>query len=425
MDQCTNYPLFVCVVMFGLVSSNLRAEPPVQLDVSVASKVTDNALKTKTSAFSERQDQLSVGLAADYENSWSSIEANYRNSWHKYEKDSQSEKTTLTGGGQLLLGNESLPIGLRVSHSSEYTLDKADDVDLLENQDRRNITTASPYVRLRLSPVDNFTLSGNYSDIDYEDQPDKNSQRQGASVSWLHRLSPTDGFSLDASRSDIDFDQFSGAGYAYEAANVSYFSQLRRLNYRLLAGVNRYKTDAGTSNSQPLYELELAYAVARHQLALRLGQRYTDSSQGNSNDVGFDSGSVGSSSDDLDIYQRNYGRASWSFTPVLERLTAVLFAEYEQEQYENLTDNNSEELGYGVDFNYTISRRNNLMLRLKERHNTFKVTTDDFNLFKVLLNYQHQLPSDFDFNAFVSYEQQRKKGEYADQQFGIRLGYRY
>lgn len=425
MDKHIKYSLAVLAIVASTGSAGVAAEPPVQLNVSVASKVTDNALKTQTQAFSERQDQVNIGFLADYQNSWSNVEANYRNSWNYYQKDSQKEKRTLTGEGKLLLGNDTAPVGLNLSHSSEYTLDKANQADLLDNQDRREISAASPYLRVRLSPVDSMTVSGNFSDISYQDDIDKNSQRQGGTLAWSHRLSRTDGFSVSASRSDVDFDQFDGAGYAYEAANASYFSQLRHLNYRLLMGVNRYKTDAGTSNSQPLYELELGYQAARHQLNLRLGQRYTDSSQGSGNDAGFDSGSVGSSSNELDIYQRNYGRMSWAFTPVLDRLTATIYAEFEQENYENLTDNNSDELGLGVDFNYSFSSRDSLLLRLESRSNEFKIVADNYDTDKASLSYQHKLPANFDINAYINYEQRKQKGPYSEQQLGIRLGYRY
>lgn len=425
MDKRKNYFLSILAVATTTSSGLAAAKPPVQFSVSVASKVTDNALKAQTQAFSERQDRVNLGLLADYQNSWSNVDANYRNSWNYYQKDSQNEKRTLTGSGHLLLGNDTAPIGINVSHSSEYTLDKATQVDLLDNQDRRQISAASPYLRLRLSPVDKLTLTGNYSDISYQTDTDKNSQRQGGSLSWSHQLSKTNGFSLSASRSDSDFEQFYGAGYSSETASVSYFSQLRQLNYRLMAGVNRYETDANDANSMPMYEMDIGYVAARHQLNLRLGQRYTDSSQGNGNDAGFNAGSVGSSSADLDIYQRNYGRMSWAFTPVLDRLTATLYAEFEQENYENLTDNNSDELGFGVDFNYSFGSRDNLMLRLESRSNEFKVTANNYETYRAALNYQHKLPANFDFNAFINYEQRRQKGPYSEQQLGMKLGYRY
>ena len=409
-----------------LLSASIAwAERPLELDFNLDSKVSDNAIKHKNQVYSERQDTATLSILADHENAWSKIEADYRNSWYWYAKDSQQQQRRLMGRGRLLLGSDNSRVGLRLSHSIEETLDKANKTDLLKNKNQRQISRAAPYIKLRLSKVDNFTLSADIADIKYPDDSDRNSQREGGSLQWQHRLSHTDGFNIDAALSDISFDQFTGAGYRYESANFSYFSQLRQFSYQLLAGVNRYQTDGQESNSQPLYELTLGYRAARNIFNLRLGQRYSDSSQGNNNDVGFDSGSVGSSSRDLDIYERNFGRLTWTFLPVLERLETTFFAEYERESYENLSDNNSREKGYGLVFRYKLDRSNSLSLRFDSRSNMFEREEKDFVIQRASVRYVHPLASGINLNAYWNYEQRNNSDIYTEQQLGVRASYRY
>lgn len=408
----------------ALVPAAVSAEQPFQLDVSAANKVTNNALRSKYQRFSERQDRITVALQGSSENSWSSVSADYRNSWHWYEKDSQKEKRTLSGRGKISLGGAASLFGLDLSHSSTYTLDKANQADLLENRDQRQISQAQPRLSYNIGAVDTLILSGDFADIRYQDDKNKNSQREGGSVSWTHRFSRLNGITFNASRNDIDFDQFSGAGYRYESATARYYSQLRKLSYSILAGANRYETDGKLSNSSPIYEIDVAYMVARHQLKLRLGQRYSDTSQGNANDVGFDAGSVGSS-DEIDIYERNFGRLSWSFTPIIDRLMATLYTDYEEEDYENLLQD-SRGSAYGVNFTYSLTSVDSFAWRLEARTNEFLQEPEkDYDNERSRFSYTHTFAGSARLGAFWNYEKRTKSGNFSEQQLGVNLGYSY
>lgn len=413
------------LLMAALMPSIVTAAPPFQLDVRAASKVTDNALRTESKPFSERQDSATVALRGGNENNWGKVNLNYANSWYWYEKDSQEERRTLTGRGDISLGNAASPVGLDLNHSSTYTLDKANQTDLLENQDKRQISQALPYLKYEVSAVDTLQVSGDFADIRYEDDTDKNSQREGGSVSWTHRFSRMDGITFSGSRNDIDFDQFSGAGYRYESATARFYSQLRKLSYSILAGANRYETDGKLSNSSPIYEVDVVYAVARHQLNLRLGQRYSDTSQGNANDVGFDGSSVGSSSKEIDIYERNFGRLSWAFTPIIDRLQATLFFDYEEEDYENLLQD-SRSAAYGVSFTYALTQMDNFVWLLETDNNEFlQEINKDYDTERSRFSYTRSFTSGINLGAFWNYEKRKKNGDYNEQQLGINIGYSY
>src|SRR5690606_9203050 len=112
--------------------------------LSFISQFSDNAERTPDGGLSEWQDKYALGVYGDYENSLVTLEADYTASMHRYEKDSQPRREMLEGSSSLRLGKEHQLFDVLFVHSRYGVLNEPDAVDLLSNQDERQIVAVVP-----------------------------------------------------------------------------------------------------------------------------------------------------------------------------------------------------------------------------------------------------------------------------------------
>jgi hypothetical protein len=400
-------------------------------EISLVTFHTDNALRTPLQQISERQDEYSLGLTGDYTNQLLVLETEYRLQEYRFAKESQSDRTTIEGDTSLLIGKEYHVADLLLTHSRRTVSNALDSVDLLENLDERQIISAAPTLRFRLSEVDSLQLRGDVSKIDYRYAEARESERTGASVMWLHRLSAVDSFNLSARYIDVDYDFIPDSGYEYQQFLASYSAQLSQLAYTVQLGYNASKPEQGEDLSAPSYRLDVAYTTGANIISLVVDQHITDTSMGDGNSSDLfdvtspnDVGDVG-----FDQIDRRSLELSITNTSLCGLCTFGLGLRARDDSYEVLNEDN-QELTADVRFDYRLSRRASVGLNVSYLSQEFadEVVREDYTQTRTRIYYRQSFVSNFTFELSAGTEERKSDDAlqtYDEVLGGITLSYSF
>src|SRR5690625_5319624 len=100
----------------------------------------------------------------------------------------------------------------------------------------RDIYSAIPTLRARLTPVNQVMLQGHYSQITYRFDDNRDSERAGGSLIWQHTSSATTERPVVGSQTEVSFDLNSQLDFAYQAGTIAYSVALSRLSYTVEVG---------------------------------------------------------------------------------------------------------------------------------------------------------------------------------------------
>ncbi len=399
-----------CSVMVLLVASLAPstvawADGEWQSSVSLQSEYTDNANRSATDPLSERQDEVRLSTGGSYENSLLEVSANYQASETYFEKDSQENRSQLQGESSLLLGKPHQPLDLLVSHSRRMVLNAPDDLDLLRNNDERDIFTVSPSARWRSDGADTVILRATWSDIGYRFTPQRDSERTSGSLSWERELSQTSQFTLSAQQSDVSFDAAPFADYKYNAAYAAYSTQLRQLDYRIQLGYNESKPELGEGLSSPAYQLNVGYDSGPHQWNFNASTRITDNSAGSGNEESFEGFNPGdASSGSLDQLERTSAELSWLTQVVCGRCSLSVSFYYQDDDY-RVEAEDRQESGIRIYHDYRLSSQASLGLSLDRRDHRFDpdVARADYRADRVGISYHHRFVQGLELRLFSNW----------------------
>lgn len=419
-----------------LISSNGYSSDTFQVGIDAESRYTNNARKSSEDEVNERQDKLSVNILADYENSYSLVDLDYTATNNNFSQDSQESRDELVGEGRLILGKPTDRFGLMVSHSQNSILKSSNSVDLLENSDERQIFTAIPSAKLRLSRVDKLTLSADYSDIQYKEKSGIDSKRQGGSIEWLHTLSNVDHASIETRVIDVKFKDRPINDYTFKSATVAYAAKLSLLDYRIEAGYNQMvrKEPDGLGlelreedYDSPLFSFDANYYWLAHQINVNAQQKLTDTSIGNNNDS-LDN-ITDNSNKIFDRYELREASFSWSNSRLCEVCMAGVSVSAQSEDYELLPEDKVILTG-NVFLSYKISPSSILNVNLSNEYNDYakQARFEDYEIWRALFSYTYSAALGLDLTVFAQLEDRRSDGglsNYDEEAFGARIGYKY
>lgn len=407
------------------------AQSEWQSSLSLQSEYTDNANRSSTDeTISERQDEVQLSTGGSYENSFLDASVNYQVSETYFEKDSQENRSRLQGDSRLLLGRPHDPVELLVSHSRRTVLNEPDDVDLLRNNDERDILTASPSFRWRSGSEDTLIVSGTYSDIGYRFTPERDSERVSASLAWERGLSQTTQFWLSALQTDIRFDFAPFADYQYNAAFVAYSVRLRQLNYRIQVGYNESEPTLGEGLSSPSYQLDIGYSSGLHQWSLGASTTITDNSAGNGNQGslgGFNPGD--SSAGSLDQLERTSADLTWQTQVICGRCALSVSVYFQEDDYRAEAEDR-EEAGIRITHDYRFSEQASLNASFNRRDNSFSSDVDraDFQADSAQLRYSYSFARGLELSLFHEWRERTSDDAargYDEQRSGLGLAYTF
>lgn len=427
--------LVKCAGALSLLAASLPGYGDFTADVAVSTQISDNARKSSGDKISERQDEYSIGVSGDYENRLLDLKADYEASEHRFEKNSQADRSLLEGYAGLTIGKANQPVNLLLSHTRRGLLNNPDQIDLLENHDERQIFSAVPTARLSLSRVDTLVLQGNYSVIDYRYNEFRNSENKGASLIWQHRFSDIDMVQVSVQQSDIEFDETPQNNYEYQNAMLAYSATLRAFSYILQVGYNKSKQDNGEEYSSPSYHATVNYTTGLNNFSFVTDQRITDTSMGDGNrsitggqwDSGVGSGDV--SSNRVDQIERRSMELRWNTSMLCERCDIYANIHVRDDNYLTLPEDNNER-GVGIGFSYRFTKNSRLNISFDRREQRFEgdVAREKYSLDRGRADYQYTWRTDVKLSAYLESEKRRSENngrDYEELVTGVAITYTF
>lgn len=339
----------------------------------VEARNVQNANRTvvEASQVTEVQTEYGARLAAAIDRELIELSAEYRFAQYNFSESTQEDRFIYTGQSALIFGTQNTWYQLEIEHSTQRFLVNPIGPTILANTDQRNITTASP--RLRLQPGNNnIVIAGHYADIRYEEIDLNNSQRMGVSLAWLREASPLYTYGVRVLQNDVDYEFSTAADYTYRRASVVFNAELRLLDYTLQIGANEAVPEVGSSVSRLFYDLEINYNHYSNSWFLTAQRSITDTSLGNANNPFF---SEGITADVSSMVQDQLERSSYGIgwrskfpCPLCE---VAIRAGYEEEEYFTVTAENQSEIFVGTTFSYLLRPSITLEFSLNHRRRDF------------------------------------------------------
>ena len=148
---------FLLVVTVPTYATQLDANQ-FTISISGSSLLSDNSKKTTVDTIDERQDIFQLGAKGNYANSLLAGVINYQLYAQKFAEHSQVDKEYADGSSSLVFGKENDSLGLALNHSRRMLLQSQEEISLLGNQQEREMISAVPIVRKKLSTVDELFL---------------------------------------------------------------------------------------------------------------------------------------------------------------------------------------------------------------------------------------------------------------------------
>lgn len=309
------FPVSILFLCCGQVSAN-----QIEGSLSATSMFSDNTLKQAQDPMDERQDLYRFGLAADYSNWLLDADINYQLVSQTYAENSQSDEQYADGSSSITFGKPEDTLALALSHSRRMLLSTPDAVDLTGNEEARDIISARPEARVKISDADRLLLSGQFERVSFPDDDLQNSKRNGASLGWVHLLSPTSTLQLSANQQDVKFDHYELADYSIFNSMLTYSVALRKLKYSVAVGYNKSEPEVGESQSAPSYKISAVYLTGYNQIDFSASRLLTDTSYGDGN---MESSIVLPDNDglsaDLDRIDRRTAELNWRTDAICSR----------------------------------------------------------------------------------------------------------
>ena len=421
----TKKSLLTLLVLLGGFSS---AAFSVEMSVVVGAGLehTDNANKSKTNTISEWQSKASADFSLQHSGSELNVELGYRADYTHYDKDSQEDDTTLEGDALLVYEQIANTLTWTLENSRRSVLkDKALD-DLQSNREDRSISSIAPRLILKLSPRDSLIFDASYTDIQYDDSDQQDSNRIGAGMLWAHNLSAVDALSARLQYQDVSFEkQQSVNDYEYYLATLGYQAKLSRLSYSVDAGVNQSKRK--TDDYEGYYfNGDLDYQYHANTFSLTLVHELTDTSRGDNNE-GL--GDFNNSSGDIDIFERSNVELSFTNKNLCNTCSIRVFALEELEDYENLSKD-SREFRAGINFGYKFTRL--LTAGVEVDYSELRFVNGngdaDYDTLRYRLRLNQSLSRELSLDWFVSFEDKTSDNNvqnYDELRGGVSISYRF
>ncbi|MDQ2076191.1 hypothetical protein [Marinimicrobium sp. ABcell2] len=409
-----------------LSSASASAGQYVDIGILLGTEYTDNANRSHEDGISERQDRYGITVASDYENQLLDLDVSYNAQERRFSEGSQPTRSFLEGDFNLRVGKPHHAADLLLSHSRRSALRAPDQIDLLVNRDERDIYSAIPTVRARVSSVDYLMLQGHYSMISYRFDEQRDSERLGASLIWQHDFSATDQMQITATQTEVSFDLAPDFDYTYQAVLAAYSVRLQRLAYTLEVGYNETTPEMGDTFSGPTFRVEASYDTGLHRFSVNARQFITDSSQAGGN-LG-DPSSFGAGRDtvgELDQLERRTADVRWDYLALCQRCDLHVNAFYRYDDYQTLGED-TDEVGLGSGLGYRFSNRASTRLTLNVRRQSFEAEADReaFTVGRARLSYQYSFVNDLSLELFTHFEKRDSNAEqrYDEARVGLTLG---
>ena len=401
---------FFCFTAFFLASSSALALD-YSADLALASQYESNAALGSSSNQNSQEDigsTAALNIRAGQQTQRLSFDAGYNIAYTDYDKDSNEDRSEITGNSNLQVTLVNQRLLWNASHSSSETVADRNLENTADNRQRRQQFSTGPLLIVPLSKVDQLSLQANYSIVEFNDaenddlnndpNTDADSQSYFASLNWSRRLSPLTSINAGYRYQENERDN---AGANSEDLTIdiqTYFvgltRSLRALEYGIQIGGNRSERDDDLGNSSNssnnsssnngfFFQAQASYTSGDQTIGATASRQQTDSSTGLGN---FFSGisSSASSSPSTDLSLENFRIAdtvettilnlSYSASRFCNRCNYGLSYNFIENDYQNelsLSDRDDRVSQINLNYSYRINRRLSLDIAGRYEHTEF------------------------------------------------------
>ena len=419
------FPVSILFLCCGQVSAN-----QIEGSLSATSMFSDNTLKQSQDPIDERQDLYRIGISADYSNQLLDADIDYELVAQKYAEESQPDDEYANGSSRVLFGKTEDPFALTLSHSRRMLLSTPDAVDLTGNQEARDVISARPEARLKVSDADRLLLSGQFERVKFPDDDRQDSKRNGASLGWVHLLSPVSSLQLSAGQQDIEFDNNELANYSVLNSMLTYAVELRKLKYSLAVGYNDNEPEVGESRSAPSYKVSVTYIAGFNQIDFSASRLLTDTSYGDGN---VESSIMLPNSDglslELDRIDRRQAELNWRTGVICSRCTFSTGVVAVEDAYLE-KDEKSLSIYSRASFSFSLTQSSNLSFSYARSDYDFEnqIVAEDYQLDYASLEYAYNFSNGVNLRVAGRREERNAPssngfGSYTENVYSVGLAY--
>lgn len=418
--------IFIMAIALAATPVRLLAlDASINLGVGV--EHTDNALQSEANQQSELEKRATAGLQLDHQGSSVVASVSYNVEYTDYDKDTQDGETSVTGDTSIVYEQIEQQLFWTIENSRRNIIRDKQLLDVQENREDRSISSISPRLILRASPVDAISASVSYTNIAYEDSGQQDSERMGAALNWAHSLSKIDRIIAGLTYQDVTFD-LASEDYEYYRATVAYEAELSRLAYQVTVGYNQSKRETDDAGGG-YFNASATYDRAPSTWQIDVLHELTDTSQQNNNDDITGLSESSNIATDIDVFERSSFQLMYSNEGVCGACVFNASLLYESENYETL-DNDGDEVGLNVGLNYRYSRLVSMGgdIQFSDFSFTDTNTRSDYDLISYAFNVRRDITRDLAMILQVSYSE-RSSGDglsdYEELRGGIRVTYQF
>lgn len=417
--------LMAMLVFFAPVYGNALE---YEATISAETEHFSNALLTAENERSELESTLGAALNLKQRTEDFSLALDYRARYLDFAHDTSSDQNLVDGGARLNWEIVEKRLSWSLENSRTDVIRDSRENDIRENREIRNIITTGPALRLDVTPVDAFFIEALYTDVSFEDSDQADSQRNSGNLRWQHRLSPISDFTVRGEHTKIDRDDDSSES-KQSNISIAYKKQVPWGSYAILTGYTEIEVE-GQKTDGLLARLNADYDSGPHRIKLVGLNEISDTSLGlggstldgvaldggdtdfNENDaveitklsvdyrytglcarctVGV--GAVASKKDFTNV-DRDYETAGASFSfgyRVTRKITSTLSYQYTSLDYEGTGSRSDDQDNYGVNVKWSARRDLELNVWTRYRERDSSAVNQDFEDWSGGLSLEYKL----------------------------------
>ncbi len=351
-----------CLFPVVMLVSPMVMAKNFSLDLSAAVGESDNAFKTLHDEETEIQNRYSASVQGDWASDWAKLNLQYSGYQETFEDDSQEGENFLQGDSALSFGSSTSLLSLDLRHSRRTLLKEVEDKPFADNQEEREMLSATPRFRLDLSAGNELVAYADISQTRYLETKLRDSDRTTYGADLVHDFSAVDSLRLELKKMESDFIYFQQSDYSQQTATLIYEASLRNLSYSFGAGQQTIEPELGEKTDDDHYQASLNYKMGEQSININYDRSVTDSSFGQGFDLGIaDLPLVDSSSTQIGLIQRESSGVNFQTASICARCSLTLgYSESDDHYYASDTDTTQRSIS--ANFSYLFSNRLSLLV---------------------------------------------------------------
>lgn len=240
---------------------------------------SDNIELNDEGELSEDLREAFVGLQIEEDSPLYFADLNYVARIRDYKDDVIEDDNLFSGRAEVTLHAIANRLNWEFLHLRADLLTNAEDNDIPDNRETRNVFATGPDIIMEPSTVDDLILRLRYTEINFEQTEDANNERISGALVWERELGPVSRLSAVVGVEDVEYE-LNEAEQTFLRASAQYEADVRLGNYSVRLGYNEAESLDGRDVSGLLARLLFAYQINGNDFEILYGRELTDTSIG-------------------------------------------------------------------------------------------------------------------------------------------------